>query len=167
MQLRDQLQFMLQQPTDLFRHAARIAPPCAGPGKLGQILVGRQARRGQLLGILVTQLVERKRAAVGNLHRATHGSGASAKRAAMSAGDFKCRSALANRCGTASATVHVVTHGRQHVVQRRTLGHVIMHVAGGDQRDARLPRKFLQPGQFPPVVRPTVQFGQQIAAIAK
>ena len=36
-----------------------------------------------------------------------------------------------------SATVHAVADGRQHVVQRPALGHVIMHVAGRHQRHAR------------------------------
>ena len=60
-----------------------------------------------------------------------------------------------------------VADGRQHVVQRRPLGHVIMHVAGRHQRNPRLPRDLLQPLQFSPIVRPAVQFGQQIAAVGE
>ena len=47
------------------------------------------------------------------------------------------------------------------------LGHVIMHVAGRHQRQPRLPRQFHQPVELPPVVRPAVQLGQQIAAVAE
>jgi len=42
-----------------------------------------------------------------------------------------------------------------------------VHVSGRHQRNARLPGDFLQSLQLPSIVRPTVQFGQQITTIAE
>ena len=107
MQFRDQLQLVLQQPADLFRHAAGPAPPRANPSEPSEVLDRRHARRGQLLRILVAKLVERKRTTIGDLQGAAERLGASAKAAAISAGDFRCRWALGNKCRVTSATVEL------------------------------------------------------------
>ncbi len=93
--------------------------------------------------------------------------GARAKRSAISAGDFKQRWALRNSRPGAAATVTAVAQGRQHVAQRLPLRYVIVHVAGGRQRQGVTPRQADEALQLPPVVAAVVQLGQQIAAIAE
>ena len=57
----------------------RIAPPAPAHVSRDKVLAQRFARRGQFLGILVTQLVERKPAPPGDLQRALNGLGSRRK----------------------------------------------------------------------------------------
>ena len=167
MQLGDQLQLVLQQPADFWRHAARPALGSPGPGELREVLVGRHARRGQLLGIFVAQLVERKRALLGDLDRAAQGVRRVGKENRHFLGRFQVPLGVGKQTGGHFGHRAVVPHGGQHVVQRRPLGDVIMHVAGRCQRDAGLPRDFQEPLQSSAVVGAVVQFGEEGAAVAE
>ncbi len=68
-QLRDQRQLGLEQTPDLLRNAARI--PLAGPlpGQRGEKVARRLVGGTQLVRILVAQLIERKRATLGDVER--------------------------------------------------------------------------------------------------
>ena len=59
------------------------------------------------------------------------------------------------------------TDGDQHVVQGPPLGYVVVHVARGHQRRAGAAGKMSEPIELRLVVRPLVQFGQQITAVAE
>ncbi len=75
MQFLDQPQLMLQELADFLWNAARITPLRSLPGEPREMFQRSHPGRTQLLGILVAQLVERERAAIGNLDAAGNGLG--------------------------------------------------------------------------------------------
>src|SRR5215211_571239 len=54
---------------------------------------------------------------------------------------------------------------RQHVLQGQPVALVIVHVAGGNQRNARFMGELRDPRQSLSVVRSTVELAEQVAAI--
>jgi len=70
MQLGDERQFVLKEPADFRRDAARIAIASAFPSQLREIFQRRLAGRSQFFWIFVAQLVEREVAAAGNFDSA-------------------------------------------------------------------------------------------------
>ena len=83
-QLGDQAQLMLHELPDLLGNALGITPPRTGPGQPRQVAPAAFGRRGQFFGIFITQLGERKRAAIGDLQRPPQRVG----RRGKSRGDF-------------------------------------------------------------------------------
>ena len=163
-QLFDQLQLVLDEAPHLVGHAGRVAIPRAFPSQPGQIFHRRLARRGEFLGILVTQLVEREGRLPGDFQRALHGLGI----AGEEQGHFLRRSQVSLGIGKQQFAGRghraAVPHGGQHVAERLSLGHVEMNVARRDQRHARAMRQRREPIEPLLIVAAMVQFGEQIAA---
>ena len=111
----------------------------AVPGDVAQVGGGRLAGRQRILGEAVAEVgqgeVEPLRPARALAARA---SGRSAKRRAISAALFRCRSRWAASRLPAASRVGVVADRRQHVVERLVLRPGVAHAVGGEQRQAEL-----------------------------
>ena len=55
----------------------------------------------------------------------------------------------------------------EHVVQHHARRDVVMHVAGGDERDARVARQLLKLCEARLVVGAVVQLGEEVAAVGE
>ena len=66
MQLFDEHELAFEESLHLVWNAFEIALTSAGPSQLCEVLAGRGAGRTQFLGIFIAQLIQRKRAAVGD-----------------------------------------------------------------------------------------------------
>jgi len=161
-QLRDQLQFVLQQAANLLRHAARIAPP--RPAHVSRTDIrSASARRANSSD---TRSATRRAKTCSDRQSPAC---AAAPRARQRRGDhfgrrFQVPLALGNRCGVASAPCS--RGGWPSTRRARRLAPADDNARRRPhQRDARLPRELLQLS-ISAIVRPAVQFGQQIAASA-
>jgi hypothetical protein len=166
-QLPDQLQLVLDQPHDPLGNTGRIAPLRSAPSQPREISQRRFARRRQLLGIFVTQLVERKGRTPGNAGGVGQCGGLPRK--PRSQGLERLQMTLGIRKQPATRLVYGFSrlNGQQDVGQRRAIGRVIVDVAGGHQRQMRLVRPQGQTVEPLGVVTIEEQFGQQVAAVAE
>ena len=100
------------------------------------MLHGRHAFRHQLVRVLVAQLVEAERAALGDLYGSREQVGVLGE----AAGDFVERPQVPLGVGKEAPAClgerALRADARQHVLEVAALGHVVMHVVGGDERDA-------------------------------
>ena len=163
-QLFDQLQLVLDEAPHLVGHAVRVAVPRPFPGQPGQVFHRRLARRGEFLGVLVTQLVEREGRLPGDFQRLLQGLGI----AGEERGHFLRRSQVALGIGKQQFAGRghraAVPHGAEHVAERLPLGHVEMDVARRDQRHARVMRQRRELIEPLLIVAAMVQFGEEVAA---
>ena len=163
-QLSDQLQLVLDEAPHLIGHALRVAVPRAFPSQPGQIFQRRLPRRGEFLGILVTQFVEREGCLPGDFQRARQGlwitgeeHGHFLRRSQVSLGIGKQQ--FAGRGHRAA-----VPHGAEHVAERLSLRHVEMNVARRDQRHPRAMRQRREPIEPLLIVAAMVQFDEEVTA---
>ena len=117
--------------------------------------------------IFVTQLVETERAALGNLDRPRERFG----NRGIAAGDLiegtqvalgvreEPRSGFGERALLANA--------RQHVLQISPLGNVVVHVVGGDERDAGAAGQLAELSEPDFVGQVVSQLGSQVKAVGK
>ena len=93
----------------------------------------------ELFGILVAQLVERERAAVGDFDGAARRRRARRRtRPRSRRADLQMPLGVGEAARRRSADGRAVADGGQHVVQRQPAGRVVVHVVGGDERQRAL-----------------------------
>ena len=122
---------------------------------------------GKLLGIFVTQFIERKGRLPGDFQRPLHGLRITRESAAISAGGAEITLGVGIEQLARGGHRAAVPHGREHVAQRLPRGRVEMHVARGHQRHvclARQRRELIEPLL---IVAAIVQFGQEVATVGE
>jgi hypothetical protein len=117
--------------------------------------------------VLVAQLVETERAALGDFDRARDGFG----NRGVAAGDFVERVQMALGVGKQAAAGFgeraPLANARQHVLQITPLGNVVMHVISGDKRDAGALRQLGKLGEASLVGQVVGQFGGEVELVAE
>jgi len=159
----DQLEFVPDRIGHVGRDAAGIAPGRTFPGESDELVHGSLAALVQD-GILVGELIEREAAAPGDLLRALDGARMAAEQPRHLLGFLE----MALGAGEAAEAQRIdgaaQPNGRHHVLQRPPLGHVIVHVVGGDQADAHLGGEIVELGQAARVIAAKQHGGGEIAA---
>ena len=112
------------------------------PGQFGQERGRGQILRAYFVRVFVAQLVQAERAALRDLDGARDKLGV----CRVAAGDLVPRTQMALGVGQQTCAGlgerASLADARQHVLQITPLGNVVMHVVGGDERDAGLPGQF-------------------------
>ena len=167
-QLRDQRQFVLDQPADLVGDAGRVAvvrprPRSVGSGTRAASSPPGRVPRGS------RSAARRARRCSGRRPRPCARRRPGRRRTArrISSGDFRCRSALGKRRSPSSATVQPCRIAVSTSCSGRRRGRVVVHVVGGDERQpgvASEVSKMLQPVT---IERPAVQLRDGVAAVAE
>ena len=167
LQLRDQPQFVAQLAVHRIRHAARIALCRALPGEAFQFLLRRQARRADLVGILVAQFVEREAAAFHDLPGARHRVRVLREQARHFLGRLQVAidRAFPPEAGVVDGAAFA--DAGQHVLQDAALRRVVQHVAGGDGGHADAGRQVGRLAQPHRIVRAAVQGQRQVGAVGE
>ena len=163
----DQVELVPDGLGDFFGNAVGIAPGRALPGQALELLHRRLAAL-VLDGILVAELIEREVAAVDDLLRCAR----SRADAGGTAAPSPCR-LLEMPLGAGEAAEAqpldgaVEADGRDHVVQRPPLGHVIVHVVGGDQADPHRGGEIVEQRQAARIVAAEQHGAGEVAAVAE
>ena len=164
-QVGDQREFVLDDGSHLLRHALRVARLRLLVGHAPQPRGRRLAGGHDLLRILVAQLVERERAALGDrlrLHQQFGG---------IDAGEPVQRPQVALRVRRKQPAAlrerRLHAHGRQHVGELAAAAHVHVDVAGRDQRQPGRVADRLQRGEPCRVVRVARQFARDPAGAGR
>ena len=162
----DQREFVPDRLGNVGRNAVGIAPRRAFPGEAHELVLWSLAAF-VLDRVLVGELIEREMAASRDLLRALDGA-----RMAMEQPRHLLR-LLEMALGTGEAAEAqsvdgaAQTNGRHHVVQRPPLGHVIVHVVGGDQSDTHLGGEIVEQRQAARIVATEQHGAGEIAAVAE
>ena len=163
----DQRKLVLQEPPHLFGHALRITLFRPGPSEPAQVFDRPLPSGHQFFGILVTQLIERKRRAVGDFDRPPNRLRRPGEQGGRLLPRFQAPLGVGEEMLPGFVDRRPVPDGREHVVESLPLRHVVVHVASRRQRYARATRPLDQTFQLRPIVRTAVQFRQEIAAIGE
>ncbi len=158
---------MLENGDHVIRHTVRVAFLRAFPGELCQCLLRSEAGKQKLFRVLVSQLIQRKAATVGNLG----GAGASFRVAAKEAVHFlrgfkvSVRMALAAETGIVDGAV--VADAGDDVLQNASSRHMEQHVVGDHCGYPRLRRHVREFKEAQLIVRTTAQGQCHIGAVTK
>ena len=150
-ELGDQRQFMLDEAAHLVRQAVRVALARALPSEARQLLVGRAAVGHQIGAILVAQLVEAERAALGNLDRAGNRVLIPTEQAPHLVGRLQVALGIGGQAIAGVADRAVLADAGQHVLQRPPPRVVGVDVVGGDERRPASGGQIGEGGQPPAV----------------
>ena len=163
----DQVEFVFEQPADLGRDAVGVALFDAGPGETPKMLVRRLSSRCQLFRIFITKLIEREFDPIGDLERSTHGLRSVRKQRLHLCGGFQITLGIGKQVFSHLGHRAMVPHGRQNVLQRLPLCHVVANRTGGNQGNACRASGIRQLFESAAIVGAMVERRRQVAAVAE
>ncbi len=150
--LLDDRELFLERLAYLGRNAARIAPRCAVPGEIAQMTDRRLARRYRLMRIIVSEVAELERDAIGEPHGLRDGVGRVAEQACHLRRRLQVPLGIGFQELARLVDRHMLADAGDDVLKLAPRRLVIEHVVDGQQLHARLGRQHLEPLQPPPVV---------------
>jgi hypothetical protein len=132
----DQPELVLDQPAHLIRDAAWVALSGAGPGQLLQLFLGRAAAAGELVRVLVAELVEAEGAGLGDLDRAGKRPRVIAEEPRHLGRRLEMPFGIGGEAEARLADRALLADAGQHIGQGPARGVVHGHVVGGHQGHA-------------------------------
>ncbi len=165
LQLFDQSQLVFDLCADLVRHAVRPAPAHALFGELTQPAAGAVARRHQLGGIAVTQLVQAELATFSDRHAFAQQRGGIDRRQRLAPAQMVLTVAEDQRAGFGQR--HAMADRGQRVLQGEASTHMHVHVAGSNQAQLQLLRQRFEFAQALGIVGTMMQFHRQPRPLAE
>ena len=158
--LRDQLEFMLDRGAHLVGQALRIASGGAFIGEMRQRVLRVVEACDGLVGIFVTQLVERESQRLAQAQRLFNRFRRVAKQPRHFIRGFKKSLGIGAKFAPGAVDGGLLADAGQHVGERAAAGMVIMHVVDRDQRHVRCARHLFEPRQ-PGAVLAAIEHGRR------
>ena len=146
-QLLDEREFLAKEGADLVGNTRGEAPGGAPPGEIGQMPVGRLARRDRLVGIFVLQLGEIETDPPGDLERALHRRRPGGEQPGHLGRRLQVPLGVGGEDEARLADGAPFTDAGEDILQRPLLGRVIKDIAGGDDRRAGRRAQGVERGQ--------------------
>ncbi|HEX9660200.1 MAG TPA: hypothetical protein VGA18_07855 [Rhodothermales bacterium] len=137
LQLADELQLVLDEPSDFLGNTGGVTIVGPGPGQLGEEVVRVPARRAECFGILVAQLVEAEAAAIGDLDGAGQGVGVIDEQALHVIDGLEVAFGVGEEGLAGLGEGAAVADAGENVLEEAALWDVVVSVVGCDQRHAR------------------------------
>ena len=164
-QIRHELELVLDLLAHVLRHAARKTAGKACFGQLAQIARRRIPRRHDLVGILVTQDIERKIAALSDTQRF----GEQFRRINSSEPRYRAQMPFGIGMERVTRRMHrdAEADRGQDILQHPARRHVHMDVTCGNERQAGALRELLQQRQTRAIIRPAQQLHRDPRTLRK
>jgi hypothetical protein len=166
-ELLDEVELVVEPAADFFGDAAGVLLAGVLPGEAAEIGHRRFARRGELFGVFVAELVEEEVAAIGDFNGALDGAGEIVidlaellERAEVA---FSVRKSAVAELGDGRA----VANGGEDVLQREARGRVVVDVAGGDEGKTSFAREAEEAFAMAVVGGAVVEFGEEVGAVTE
>ena len=144
-QLFDHRQFLVQHGTDFIGQPFGITPVSAGPSQFGQVFLRRAPGGNAFLRVFIGQFAQIKGAGIGHSPRRSDCMRPVAEQQDHLGGRFQMAFGIGSQQKPCPRDGGLVQNAGHHIVQRAAFGGVILHVIGGQDRQAGTPRQPVQP----------------------